>query len=807
MPTWSTIPIALEGLSRPLGWALLHSLWQGLLVAAAFAAIAQLLPARPQVRYRVAGLALLACAAWPIAGVLTTLDADRQAAPFSGAAGLVVDAPAAEIPARTASRVAPVGSSAAVASFERWLPTICLLWILGVATFSLVHLTGLWGARRLRRRGTRPAAERWQRSLEGLAHCVGVRRTIELLESSTARVPAVVGWLKPAIVVPAAAFAGLPPTQLEALLAHELAHIRRQDFLVNMVQAVIETLFFYHPAIWWLSNEMRRERELCCDDLAVTAVGDRRTYARALAGMAELQLGGTSLAMAADGHQPSSLRHRIERLWSAPRRPHRTTWVAGGLVLALTTTGLAMAMPGTALLFPAPVDGDDRDTATVPLAFNRTIVLAAANPSPAPAPAPAPASPRKSELSEAGFPTDPWRWSGLINGDQVEITLSYQRPGNRNQHFFSIPKKALSGDLSGDFRVQRDAGSLEFSGGFASGDPRSGAGLVRFVPDPQFASRIEALGWRLPADGAFTALLFDVTTPWIKDLASAGFGAKQLDWDELLGWRIHGIDSAWIKQLAQAGFPNLGADEVLAWRIHDIDFDEIRELETILGAAPDADEIVALKIHGVSPARARELIATFGRLDADDLIGLTIHGVDAKELARFKALGLGPIDADDAMALAIHDVNAADIEEMRRAGWKVQSVEDAVGFKIHGIDAGYAASFANLGIGEIDPDTLLAFKIHDVTPEWIRGMKALDLGTLDADELVGMKIHDITPQFIEGFRAEKISGLTADAVTALAIHGVDLETVKELRRRGFDTLDADDLVDYAIHGRRWERRK
>ncbi len=804
MPTWSTIHIALETISRPLGWALLHSLWQGLLVAATFAVISRLLSAHPQWRYRAAGLALLACAAWPVSTVVTAPTSEREAAAsFPIAAGPVIDAPAPKVPVPGTSSVPPARSSSAVVTFERWLPTICLLWILGVATFSIIHLTGLRGARRLRRRGTQPAAARWQRSLEVLAHRVGIRRTIELLESSTAHVPLVVGWLKPAIIVPAAAFSGLPPAQLEALLAHELAHIKRQDFLVNLLQAVIETVFFYHPAIWWLSNEMRRERELCCDDLAVSAVGDRRTYARALAGMAELQLGDASLAMAADGHHPGSLRHRIERLWSTPRRPHRTTWAAGGLVLALSTTGLAMAMPGSSLLFPSMFDASDVDATSTPLAFNSTMVLAAASP----APSPAAASRTTHSQNKAGFPTEPWRWFGFINGDQVEMTLSHQRPGHRNQHSLGIPKKALSGDLSGDFRLQREAGSLEFSGGFTSADRQSGTGLVRFVPDPGFVTKIEALGWRLPDDGAFTALLFDVNTQWIKDLVNAGFGPQQLVWDELLGWRIHDVDSSWIKQLGQAGFPGLDADEVLAWRIHDINFDEIRELEAILGSAPNADQVVALKIHGVSPARARELIATFGPLDADDVIGLTIHGVDAKELARFNALGLGPIDTEDAMALAIHDVNAADIEEMRRAGWKVQDVDDAVGFKIHGIDAGYAASFANLGLGDIDSDALLAFKIHDVTPEWIRGIKDLGLGKLDADELLALKIHDVTPQFIEGFRAEKISGLTADAVTALAIHGVDLETVKELRSRGFDTLDADDLVDYAIHGRRWERRK
>ena len=114
---------------------------------------------------------------------------------------------------------------------------------------------------------------------------MGVRRAVALLESARVEVPMVVGWLRPAILVPVAALSGLTALELEAILAHELAHIRRHDYLVNLLQCVVEALMFYHPATWWISRVIRREREHCCDDMAVAACRDRLVYARALAAM------------------------------------------------------------------------------------------------------------------------------------------------------------------------------------------------------------------------------------------------------------------------------------------------------------------------------------------------------------------------------------------------------------------------------------------------------------------------------------------------------------------------------------------
>jgi peptidoglycan/xylan/chitin deacetylase (PgdA/CDA1 family) len=160
-----------------------------------------------------------------------------------------------------------------------------------------------------------PPTRDWQETLARLSGQLRVSRPVRLCVSALVEVPAVIGWLRPVILVPASALTGLSAPQLEALLAHELAHIRRHDYLVNLLQSVVETLLFYHPAVWWLSGRVRIEREHACDDLAVRTTGDVLVYARALTTLETLRgqkvNARSTLAVAANG---GSLMQRIQRL-------------------------------------------------------------------------------------------------------------------------------------------------------------------------------------------------------------------------------------------------------------------------------------------------------------------------------------------------------------------------------------------------------------------------------------------------------------------------------------------------------------
>ena len=144
-----------------------------------------------------------------------------------------------------------------------------------------------------------------------IASRLNLRRAIRIVELPHIDVPLVVGCLRPSVVLPIAAIAQLDAAQVEAILAHELAHVRRHDYLVNLMQTLAETLLFYHPAVWWLSARIRDEREHCCDDVAVAVCGDPVGYAAALTELEAWRSRELSLAAAATG---GSLLIRVRRI-------------------------------------------------------------------------------------------------------------------------------------------------------------------------------------------------------------------------------------------------------------------------------------------------------------------------------------------------------------------------------------------------------------------------------------------------------------------------------------------------------------
>ncbi len=364
-------------LVRALGWALLHFVWQGALLAGLAALAMRLLRARsPQARYAVGCAALLLMVAAPVATGLAAYDPAQALAagplPGGGAERQAVLARLAEV----ARQVRP--ADAWRYRVEAAIPSLVAVWLAGILVLSL-RLVGGWGyAQRLARREVRPATAALQRRLDELARRLELSRPVRLLESARVRVPTVVGWLRPVVLLPLAAAAGLTPAQLEAVLLHELAHVRRHDYLVNLLQSAAEVLLFYHPGVWWVSERVREEREACCDDVAVAACGDALVYARALTRLEGLRAAPPRLAMAADG---GSLLHRVRRLVLPAPQPARGA--APLLLGALLLAGLAAAAAQRTLA-PAPAETAGAD-GTAPAAVRGDSPVALDAP-PAPAP-------------------------------------------------------------------------------------------------------------------------------------------------------------------------------------------------------------------------------------------------------------------------------------------------------------------------------------------------------------------------------------------------------------------------------------
>jgi TonB family protein len=315
-----------------LGWCLLHFVWQAAVIGAVYALVRAALP-RGNPRYVAAMLALTAMAVCPIA---------------TGVHEFSLTADPVELAVMQVAPTSSVAASAATTATPAWqlllnasLPWLVLVWALGAGALGARVYRQWHGLRRML-----AAAEQlpeWQARARQFAQRLGLRRAVPVLASVRVATPTLIGWIKPAVVLPLAVLAQMPPAQIDLVLAHELAHLKRFDHIANLFQVVLETLFFYHPAVHWISREARNERELCCDMLALRVTGgERRDFVAALANLEEFRAGHAGLALAASGGVLA------ERAWfiagAVPKRPQRhlrSHAIVMVVVLALAGAGWA----------------------------------------------------------------------------------------------------------------------------------------------------------------------------------------------------------------------------------------------------------------------------------------------------------------------------------------------------------------------------------------------------------------------------------------------------------------------------------
>lgn len=210
--------------------------------------------------------------------------------------------------------------------FYRHFPLIVTIWLLGILAFTLKFIGGLAYTQRLKYYRISQVSDEWQKKFKELCVKLNIKKAVKIYESVLVKVPMVIGLIKPVILLPVSAFTGLSQKQLESIIVHELAHIIRRDYLVNLLQSVVEILFFYHPAVWWINGVIRAERENCCDDIAIEQTGDSVNYAKALANIQEQLLLKENLAMAIAGNKNQLLK-RIKRLLNQPKM--KTNFIEG----------------------------------------------------------------------------------------------------------------------------------------------------------------------------------------------------------------------------------------------------------------------------------------------------------------------------------------------------------------------------------------------------------------------------------------------------------------------------------------------
>lgn len=318
---------------QALGWTLLHFIWQGALVGIVFAVLRALIPAgHCNARYANGLAALVLMLVFPLVTLFTILRADLPVEAISPAVMAV----------STVSAIAQSAPAEALSMMDTALQWIVCLWIAGVLLMAYRSWYQWRSLMQIARKWAQPDAE-LEAALLALAGRFEFMRRIKVLVSDRIDTPILIGWFKPVILLPTAVVLGFPRQQVELILAHELGHLRRYDHLVNLAQALVETLLFYHPVVHWISREIRNEREICCDTLVLHKTsGDPREYARTLAALEELRQPAPQMALAATG---GVLLERVRRILGSQRnvmrRSARWPWL---LAVAGTAISLLVAM-------------------------------------------------------------------------------------------------------------------------------------------------------------------------------------------------------------------------------------------------------------------------------------------------------------------------------------------------------------------------------------------------------------------------------------------------------------------------------
>jgi bla regulator protein blaR1 len=311
-------PQALMPVVEAIGWSLIDFCWQGLVIALAYALLRSALgAARPMARLWTGHAALAALALAPLVTLWLR---------WPGVAPLPAATAQAELSGMLASAALP-----APALLDDALPWLVAAWAAGVLLIAARTAAQWWKLHRICRQAA-PLDRIWDLRLARLQSLFAVPQRVRILESARVASPILLGVLKPVILFPAGLALRLPAGQLELLLAHELAHLRRWDHVANMAQVMLETALFYHPAVHWVSRRVREDREQCCDDLVAEVCNEPLDYARALLAVAESRAAQPRFALGAGG---GLLLQRVERIVGEPARP-----ASGHLMLLAATLGL-----------------------------------------------------------------------------------------------------------------------------------------------------------------------------------------------------------------------------------------------------------------------------------------------------------------------------------------------------------------------------------------------------------------------------------------------------------------------------------
>jgi beta-lactamase regulating signal transducer with metallopeptidase domain len=677
-----------------LGWTLVHFLWQGALVAASLALLDAVLRLRSaNARYVLFTGGLVVMTLLPVATFFGVREASSQAASnLAGASAGSMDADASGTAAL--SLVSTVASSWDGATLRHQLdgalPFLVFAWCVGVALLSARSLGGWVVAQRLRRSGLSSVPAYVEQAVERLRERLRLTRGVQLCQSALVEVPTVIGWLKPMVLLPASAFVGLTPAQLELILAHELAHVRRHDYLVNLMQTAVETLLFYHPAVWWVSRRMRIERENCCDDLAVAAGGDAVSYARALAHLETLRAPLPAAAMAATG---GSLLQRISRLVTpAPAHVARSSrWLAGITALGIVAVAL--------LVVPA-LQGDSQESPAPSPASSASATGSTGESESAPQKA------RKSRPVEA-------RGARSVQAARPAESIEGVRPTVAK--ILQLMEAGITPEFA-DSMAEAGYGALTWDELIQLRSHGVNAEFVRALADAGYT--------KLSADRLVTVRSQGITPDFIRGLKDQGLADLALE--DLVTLRSQGVGPEYVAGMKKAGYGNLSVTSLVGLRSQGVTPEYASELAALGFGSLSIPRLISLRSQGVSVEYVRELKELgYAELSIPTLLGLRSHGVAPDYVRGFKAQGYTGLSAGDLVTLRSHGVTPDFAAGMKAAGLTGLSPSDLIELRSHGVGPEYVRELRDAGLTELSTAEIVELRSRGVKPALFKKLRKL----------------------------------------------------------------------------------
>ena len=627
-----------------LGWTLVHFIWQGAALAALFA-VADAVCRRATTRYALAVITLGLMLAAPVV-TFTELRGQNDRSVGYGARRAF---------ARAVKPVEGVSATPRPSAPETEIPasqTGAMLWFveawfLGVGLLSLRTAGGLVLIERMRRREVKPVARELYEKYLALQRKMGLERVIRYCECVQLDAPSVLGWFRPVVLLPARALLGLSEEQMEMIIAHELAHIRRLDGLVNLFQIGVETLLFYHPAVWWVSQRIRAQREHCCDDEAVALCGDAVNYARALTLMEEWRT-APSLLMAANR---SPLSERVVRLLGLDGAVGR--FRVAGMALAVACLAGAM-LAGNAFL----------GVAHAALGNNASAAR---------------------ERASTSVPVIDEQGSGSV------IVVRPANASTAGKHFAPTEQAAKDkeNDKLKEKKQERDDEQAGKKESYLEG--LEAAGFKNLTADelmamkiqgvtPAYLKEIHDLGMKPTVEEFIGLRVQGITAEYIRDMRSI---TPNLSIDELIGMKVQGITPQYANDMRGLGL-KFDPENLIGVKVQGITPEYVKGMQA-LGFKPDTEELIGMKVQGITPDYVKAIEATGLKPDVDSLIGMKVQGITPEYVKSMQDAGFKNLDVDELIGARVQGITPEFIDKARKHGFANLTLDKLIALKEAGV--------------------------------------------------------------------------------------------------------------------------